>query len=222
MAEAIEAAVRPAVPRDIAEWLRGVAGAHIDRLAATMQGVDSGTLTRAGGVTSSVPSGPLETSSSAPSESSIAPEPRRRGWTMPAALFAFAAVMLLVGLRTLASRGTAAREQSDDASSSVVAAISAPPAAAPIPIVVMQTPPPIRSSAPSASVSAPAPPRPAPAAVVWQPRPAPRAPEVAPVAVTTAAPATAHGNAAEPRKPSCEIPFVIGADGIRQIKPECM
>ncbi|MDB5212734.1 MAG: hypothetical protein JWO86_661, partial [Myxococcaceae bacterium] len=71
---------------------------------------------------------------------------------------------------------------------------------------------------------------PARAPVAWTPAPRVivRAPDVAPVAhaptaltppASTAASTGATGGA---HKASCESPFVIDADGIRQIKSECM
>lgn len=268
MAVAIEDAVRPAMAREVAEWVRDAAGERIERLADVMKRIEgdpqprsdpsistmhrgshgsgrpvTGSLTRAGGVASSV--APFEATGTHVGASDAPGAPARRSWTMPAALLAFTAALLLVGLRTLGNRAAAdTRDRSDaTAAQAAQAAQAAPrsevvlPSPAPAAVLgspdahdVSSTPDGAAASAPpsapqaeraititTATVAAPrpqaywAPPRPV---VHAAPPPAP-APSAA-----AAAPASAPASPAH--KPGCESPFVVGTDGIRQIKPECM
>ena len=159
---------------------------------------------------------------------------------MPAALLAFTAAMLLVGLRALTNRGVGEAHERTDAMTSAargapaseVGLPSSPAAAATpdgqaspnAPETTTTTAAPLGSATATASatVAAPTPRAPqywAPARTVHAPPPvvtqAPAAPAAAPAPPTNAPAAPAH-------KAGCENPFMVGTDGIRQIKPECM
>jgi hypothetical protein len=160
--------------------------------------------------------------------------PARPGWTMPIALLAFTAVLLLTGLTALKRQaGRAAAVQSEVATHAAQVLEAPPPAAVAIAPSTATTqahpavaPPPALPA--HAAVHVPATQRPvahatasrggrsAPAAPTPPSAPPPAAAPVAPAAPP--APAAA----APAVKPGCESPFAIGADGIRQIKPECM
>jgi len=266
MAVALEAAVPPAPGREISEWIRSVAGTRIERVEDVMRrieadrvGSDSRLISSATGsvstssvhvVTASIrPSDSVSASGSAAFEQSRSSQPptlvpRSRNWTMPAALLAFTAALVLVGVRTLANRGSEAGSANDAAAATttIVAApvqparelapVGLPPAtSAGAPTTAQQG-----SDAPSASdaTAASAPEgsvdsgranRPTPAYApprTFQPAPRPREtapPTVAPPVRAEPPAQTATSNGP---KPGCESPFAIGADGIRQIKPECM
>ena len=268
MAMAIESVVRPAMAREVAEWVRGVANPRINLLADVMKRIEgdlqprsepklsamprsstsslrvvTGSLTRAGGVASSVP--PFDVDGRIITRSSALPAPPpRRSWTMPAALLAFTAAMLLVGLRTLSSRGAGdARERTDATTSgarggpagevglpSSAAAVTTPGGQANAPDTMTTTGAPLGTATATAATAtmmvtataapvAPAPRAPqhwAPARTVHAPPPvAPQAPGPPVAAPANAPPAPGH-------KAGCENPFIVGTDGIRQIKPECM
>jgi hypothetical protein len=57
----------------------------------------------------------------------------------------------------------------------------------------------------------------APVRPVWTPPPPPRVVRAPEPSVTAAPPAPPPSH-----KSGCESPFTIGADGIRQVKPECL
>lgn len=267
MAMAIESVVRPAMAREVAEWVRDVAGPRIDLLADVMKRIEgdlqprsepklsamprpstssvrvvTSSLTRAGGVASSVP--PFDVDGRIVTRSSALPAPPpRRSWTMPAALLAFTAAMLLVGLRTLTNRGAGDAQRTDATSSAARGApageVGLPASATAVTTTDGQanaaeatttTGAPLGSAAATATATATAtaaPVAPAPRAPqYWAPARTVHAP--APVATqapaaTAAAPAVpANAPATPAHKAGCENPFMVGTDGIRQIKPECM
>jgi serine/threonine-protein kinase len=276
MAMAIESVIRPAMAREVAEWVRDVAGARIERLADLMKRIEGdgpprsepslpimprpstgsvrlvmGTLTRAGGVASSVP--PFDASDAEVVGSGGPPYPaaRRRSWTMPAALLAFTAAMLLVGLRTLAGR--AANVAGDRSALSAAAAppldvvaVSQPESTLSMHARVPYVVPDARVVAPPRSATARAPSvadaaalpvtaatttptttttpsRPAqstPARTAHAAPPPAALPPASPPPAAPAAPASVPASTGAHR--SCDSPFTVGSDGIRQIKPECM
>lgn len=239
MALALERAVPPAPNREVGEWLERVAKARIDQRARVARRVASGTESE-GSVVAALPSGPgthpgigtgLNTTSvpvSPPTGSvNVQLPPRGRNYTMPAAFVAFAAVLLLVGLRTLPKR-SAAEEPRAVPAAAAGRAVEAPPSGAPLATDLAHAPsavvpavaPEALDAAPTASRRDVAPGTKGPARHAAAPpgNKAQAAPVVAPVASASAAPKSAP----QPAKPSCDVPFVIGADGIRQIKPECM
>lgn len=223
MALALEAAMLPAPAREVAHWLRDVANVRLSQLSAIerqIAGDDSVVLSRPvtlmpAPIVAAPHTMPSLVSSTmpvaAPPSSIPPPEPARRNWTMPAAFVAFTAALLLVGVRTW-PRG------SD----------SGPGAAGPAVVTTQASALPVASASPFVPTSSPsedaAPPakaqeaRPAWAPKHVVPAPAPK-PTPVPVAPAPAAPAKAS---AAPAKAGCDNPFVIGADGIRQIKPECL
>lgn len=251
MAMALEEAVRPALARDIAAWLHDVAGDRIERLAETMKRIEgdgqlapassrssmsrppsgtirvaAGSITRTGGMASSVPSPSSVFASLQPSattEAPLAPAPARRSWTMPAALLAFTAALLLVGLRTLAGHGPLELSRREGARAARDA--EPPPlASSSAPLVIAAADAAAAATRADASVE---PARPARVQAQWTPplavRVTARAPDVGAAAVPVAAPpSNAPPAPAAAHKSSCDSPFVVGADGIRQIKPECI
>ena len=192
--------------------------------------VVTASLTSPGGVASSVR--PEATTASELHVTGATSAPPRRSWTMPAALIAFSVALLVVGLRTLGNHAAADGRARVDAN----AAPARPPAeslpgtassasvtsAATTALTAASTAAPGTSPlapAPGASVvpAAKAPIGGAPA------RPSPHVPP--PVAIVPSPPATLAASptaAASPHKAACDNPFVVGPDGIRQIKPECM
>lgn len=214
MAVALEAAITPAPAREVTAWLREQAGERIDRRSAVMRRIEADvqrakdgrvTLADAGGTGSIIRTTGLTSSVQPVGVTAVVQEERRRGLTMPLALVAFTAVLLLVGLRTF-----------------VRPPPPAPPVAAAAPVHVEPPPEP----AVSIAIAEPQPPpvvepvvdagRPAPKAV-WTPPVASARPVRAPEPTVSAAPAASPSH-----KAGCESPFTIGADGIRQIKPECL
>jgi eukaryotic-like serine/threonine-protein kinase len=272
MAMAIEAVVRPAMAREVSDWVRDVAGERIELLADVMKRIESSlpprseptlstmprpstdsirvvtsSLTRAGGVASSVP--PSEVDGSVTQSIALPPPPPRRSWTLPASLLAFSAAMLLVGLRVLSGRGAEDAQERTEASTRAarlgpateVALTSSSSAASPsrggetsadasssgqaeattttgasLAGDAASTAPPLAKAHTPPSNAAPA---------RTPPQAAPARPIHAAAPVTTQAPAPPSPPATTPAATlhkSCESPFVVGADGIRQIKPECM
>ena len=167
---------------------------------------------------------------------------------MPAALLAFTAALVLVGVRTLANRSSDSRAANDAAvaTTAVVGAPGAPaqelvPVGMPPTASATATGAAERESADSSANEAGSPresagaaadsgraarPSSPPVHVPQRWTPPPTRPKE-----TVAAPAAAPPPKAEPPaqtaapngpKPGCESPFAIGPDGIRQIKPECM
>ncbi len=229
MAVALEQAIRPAHARDVGVWLREVAGDRVERRSAVMRRIEAQVLsakdssetlpesgstrsvttsiTRAGGLASSVRPVTGEGAFTPP-----APE-RRRSWAMAIVLFALTAALLVVGLRVFSRPAP-------------VVAASAPPQVTPgrelLPVVVLPLAPPAPAvhdagALPAvASTSAPASAAPPPARPVSTPSP----PAARPARMMESAPPSATTTSTH--KPSCESPFVIGPDGIRQVKPECL
>ncbi|MBX3259945.1 MAG: serine/threonine protein kinase [Labilithrix sp.] len=247
MAVALEAAVAPAPARDVAEWVREVAGARIERVASVMRRIESDvqggsegrlttTMARAGStgsihvVTATIPrtgTGSIQVrADGARASERPVTHAAQRSWTMPAALVAFTVAMLLVGVRTLTRREAASITHVDAApiTSVTTAHGVAPKASEPSAEPAPTTP----AAAPSGAEAEPeadaGPRRAAPTPRAWvasQPalRPPPR--DVAPAAPPP--PRADAPPAANPaHKPGCESPFTIGSDGIRQIKPECL
>ncbi|MBN9162378.1 MAG: hypothetical protein BGO98_06100 [Myxococcales bacterium 68-20] len=252
MAVALEAAVPPAPAREVSAWLRGVAGTRIERVSAVMRRIENDVqseldarLTSATARPASSGSMPVVTATirrtgsvsltprpddgSRGSDRPI-PPPAQRGWTMPAALLAFTAVMLLVGVRTLTRRDPPGPSERYDAAARLVDA----PAATPVeqqPLVQPTPEPSVSATEPprapdagagsrAASASSPSPPR-----VVYVPSPpVARVParETANAAPSPRAETTSAPTANVGPKPGCESPFAIGPDGLRQIKPECL
>jgi eukaryotic-like serine/threonine-protein kinase len=251
MAVALEAAVPPAPARDVAAWIRDAARTRIERVSSVMRRIesdiqassDSKLLSVRPSSTGSVHVVTATIRRSGATSSNPAPEevrasdrpiaPPQRSWTMPAALLAFTAALLLVGLRVLTRHDAPARSEHSEAANaelsttSVAAAKSTEPEANPamssgaeassaeLPGADAGA---ARAAAPATTV---APPRVIYAAPPPAARPATR--DVATAAPTgrvetPAVPATSNGG----HKPGCENPFAIGADGIRQIKPECL
>ncbi|MDB4945899.1 MAG: serine/threonine protein kinase [Labilithrix sp.] len=243
MAMAIESVLRPAPAREVAEWLQAAAGARIDRLAeimkriesdqqprsepslsiASSRGVPASSLTGPG-VASSVPpgatTGMIQYSSSAPRS--------RRNWTMPAALLAFLVALLAVGLRVYTGRGGEVRARPDANAAALAGPV--PPEALPTTVVtatgasVDAALVPGSGTAGSAGTATAsvgkAPPWSPPARAVVPQHPS--SPAAAPVINTPVTPTQTSAPAVTAHKASCDNPFVVGADGIRQIKPECM
>jgi eukaryotic-like serine/threonine-protein kinase len=255
MAVALEEAIAPAPTRDVADWLRDVAGSRIDRISSVMRRIESdsqsapapdslltATMPRSTStgsihvVTATIPRPKTGSLTSSPSQAidvraSQRPTspPPQRSWTMPAALLAFTAAMLLVGLRTLRrhdappSPASAISDAAMDLSTTTATApkVQAPPSALPS----------AGSTASVASVDAGHARVVSSSASVVQPQ---RHVWVAPTPVvrspsrdTTAAPPSTRGetpsaSATSGHKPGCESPFAIGPDGIREIKPECL
>ena len=250
MAMAIERVIRPAPAREVAEWLRGAAGARMDRLADTMKRIEgdlaprsdpslsvlarpstgsvrvvTSSLTSPGGVASSVR--PEATTESELHLDDRPTPPRRRSWTMPAALIAFVAALLVVGVRTLGNHAAAdGRARADANTVAARPPTDALPASASVPTsshdattttVTYESP-----SPPALTNTAPAP---TPKAPTWTP--ARTTPHVAAPVVTAPPPVAVSPSASSPavaptHKAACDNPFVVGTDGIRQIKPECM
>lgn len=275
MALALEKAAQPAQPREVSEWLRQVAGEHLDRLAAIMQRIEAsadgsaemlvgpsptsmtgmraagtGSFTRSG-VTRSV-SGRIPVDGTGRMS---APPVKRRNWTIPAAFIAFAATLLLVGLRTIHRVQPQLQAQPDRAGGSPTGGGAegdpngtSRPSSGTQPTITTLT----NGADPGSLGATPAVTHPANtgsasgangnttpnananAAKAWTPpkgasaksTPAPAAAAAksahgAPEAPVTAS-APAPKPAATPAKANCDTPFMIGPDGIRQIKPECM
>ena len=228
MAMAIEAVIRPAPAREVADWVRSAAGARIDRLAEAMKRIEQDlvpTSERSLLVASRAPSsvrvmtsltGPGVVASVPPGVAPTPIPPPRRSWTMPVALIAFTAALLLVGLRVLGNRGGPVPREPDAPSTSANvtnARVGAPPAE-PLPAqIVADATPPVETTMTAAL--------PKPAAPVWRPQVhvAPAVQTVAPASPVVSAPTTASS---PPHKTNCDNPFVVGPDGIRAIKPECM
>jgi serine/threonine-protein kinase len=254
MAVALEAAVMPAPARAVSEWVRTVAGDRIERRSAVMRRIEAdtqgpssidaislsgfpstGTMRVVTGTMSRpsiVPTSMHPAVMSGPPSWHAQPHPPRRNWTLPAAFFAFATGMLMVGLRVHSNQtarsprtaeivvGASAREP-QSSSNLPKTEVSAPPASSVLLVVPSALP-----SAPASSESVkstaqgsrswhPAsPPAPAPRGPS---RPQESLPSSAPKGVEPSPPNTNPGH-----KPGCESPFAIGPDGIRQIKPECM
>lgn len=263
MAVAIEAVIRPAMARDVAEWVRDVAGPRINQLADVMKRIEAeigprsepsipvdriarsstssgrvatGSLTRAGGVASSVP--PYETDAGrvavagaeADALRASARPSRMSGASL--AVLAFVAALLGVGLYVVTSGQTVPAAAPARAASVQVERTPEVPVVATGAATVVTTAAPVVSASASASASpsatavtkATATARPVQA---WSPpqravHVAPP-PVSAPASAATTPPASAPAAAAPAgNKPGCESPFVVGRDGIRQIKPECM
>lgn len=225
MALALEAAMLPAPAREVAHWLRDVANVRLSQLSAIerqIAGDDSVILSRPPTLMSApivappntMPSLVSSTMPVATAPSSLPPpEPARRNWTMPAAFIAFTAALLLVGLRTWPRGSDSAAPGAAAGSAIATTQASAMPAASSAPFVPSTT---TEDAAPPAKTQEARP--------TWVPKhvvvpaPAPK-PAPAPVAPAPVPPAKAS---AAPAKAGCDNPFVIGADGIRQIKPECL
>ena len=223
MAVALENAIPPAPAREVAAWIREVAGDRIERRSAVMRkievevqrskdsrptlaepggtGVVTATITRAGALSSSV----------RPVTDSLLPalHERRRNWTMPIALLAFTAVLLLVGLRVLNKPPPAPASTARLEAQAPEAAVTVIPT--PIPAVTAALGEMVDAGHPATS-AAPVAPRPA-----WTPPPPPVRTVRAPEPSVTAAPLPAPSH-----RTTCDNPFTIGADGIRQVKPECL
>lgn len=247
MAVALEAAIPPAPARDVARWLREIASERIEHVSSVMRRIERDLPSTPSLAASQAPSTgsvhvvtatirPERTSSTVvPVEDAIAyvdaaaPAPRS-GFVRSAALVVLAAAVLLGGARALVS---------PEAEPGVIAT-SAPPAdafpAQPVEIVSVPasevapvaSPPTTPTPAPAA-----APPERARAAARAAPAAAVQAARAAHVAAATAqrppreaalagAPARAESTTVATHRAGCESPFSIGADGIRQIKPECM
>ena len=251
MAMAIERVVRPAAAREVAEWLRVAAGARMERLADMMKRIEgdlaprsepslsvlarpstgsvrvvTASLTSPGGVASSVR--PEATTESELRIDDGPPPPRRRRWMMPAALIGFVAALLVVGVRALGNHAAAdGRARADANAVSARPPADALPASASVPTSTRETTAATyEASLPSGPVVTNPPPPAAPKAPTWPP-PARTPPHVAapptnPPAPVSAAPSSATPAAAPAHKAACDNPFVVGTDGIRQIKPECM
>ncbi|AKV02013.1 serine/threonine protein kinase [Labilithrix luteola] len=228
MALALEAAMLPSPAREVAHWLRDVANVRLSQLSAIerqIAGDDSVVLSRPPTLMpgpmvappTTLPSLVSSTMPVATGPSSVFPpfEPARRNWTMPAAFIAFTAALLLVGLRTWprdsepAAAPAAAGPAVVTAQASAASSVVAPAESASTSVV--------DGSAPAKGNDL----RPAwaPKHVVASPPPAPK--PAAPPPIAPAPPPTAKATAA-PAKAGCDNPFVIGPDGIRQIKPECL
>lgn len=266
MASALERALEPSSPRDVASWLDTVARQRLDELGqlvrriasdgpsdeARSEGridVRSGTGSRsvfpagrsifpAGTITNAV------SSSVAPRVTSLTPSSsqRRPFWITPAALLVLAGALLFIGFRLRPMRrGEAALQappstsegvpqratarEGQGAASSVTMFEASPEAAAPDAQGDAQRDAqraaarPSREAAVGESENAVTPSKPNEAHKASSGR-------RAPPAVVRAAPPTASASPAKAPpsvpKASCDSPFVVGADGIRQIKPECM
>lgn len=248
MAVALEYVIPPAPARDVAQWVREMAGARIERVSAVMRRIESEVpppidshlanserTTSTGSihvVTASIrrsgsPSiTPLLDGEISKTRSTLAPH--KRSWTMPAALLAFTAVMLLVGLRTLprhdermTSERAAANELSPRAPAANTFDSSPVLTAAPTPSEVVLTAAPSDAGPPAPRLrSSERPPNLQPHIVYASPQP----PSVLRQQPHEVAPIAAPPSSATPlgHKSSCESPFAIGPDGIRQIKPECL
>jgi len=258
MAVALEAAVHPALSREVAEWVKSTAGTRIERLSDVMRRIEADATPRSDPrlptmsrpVTSSVSISHAvftgtRSGSLVPEVSSVhPPEAGRRRWSVPVLLVALLAVATAVGVRTLGRAGASARATRDASA----LANEAPPPAIGLPSLASASLSPgadgetpgaalrdasaqpspahlptaqgARASGAAAAtprtgfvhapVGAPAQPARSPARTPDPPQPAPQASAPAPAAA-----APAH-------KASCDSPFVVGPDGIRQIKPECM
>jgi serine/threonine-protein kinase len=240
MALAIEAAVPPAPPRVVADWLAGVAVESLAASAAVVRRIEreegsdprlsraSSTKIRAAGSVSerlALASSVRDVTSPSirveATEDPVDDKPARRRW--PWVLVAVAAVLIVpfvvrtrgpvegprsagAPLPSLAeaevarANATAARSTLEaatpSASASVTATLGDEPAAA-------------RPRGPNhprpKAIAAPPP----PVTVVAPPPTTP-----APTPTPTAKPA--------PARPACDNPFMIGPDGIRQVRPECI
>jgi len=207
--------------------------AVLARLTTGSVRVVTSSLTSPGGVASSV--GPSATTQSELQLTGAQPRPPRRSWAMPAALIAVTAALVVVGLRTLGNHAGAdgrarvdantatARPSADSlpgAASLAASASNASTTQAELPVGT--------ASADAATVSTPTATATATAKVLtWSPpaRPAAHAAAVPPPAVSpppASTPASTSPTLGAARKAACDNPFVVGADGIRSIKPECM
>lgn len=185
------------------------------------------------------------------SDRPVAPPPPR-AWTMPAALLAFTAALLLVGLRILSRHDTTERGAHSAAEAEGMAMMSGgrpqatvestpPSATSDVTQLVGHTPevampPAVTQVATYVTATATPPPvAPPPRAAAPVRSPVVAAPvRVSPPPALRASPRETNSSAATPRaepasappaaaqKAGCENPFAISADGIRQIKPECM
>lgn len=247
MAVAVEAAIAPAPPREVARWLREIAGRRIEEVSAVMRRIEqdlpseSSLSIATGGATGSVHAmtatiRPDTTSSGVqpaePARASAPPPRSRSRKAAAAAAIALAAVALVVGARALPrgapaepvgtrppaaaslperaseERATGERDERADANEPLAAR---PTTAEATPDAGRTTPPPTQRPRPAARA-----PYGGPAARPVAHAPPPRRdPAPAPAARSEPAPVSAT-------KGGCENPFSIGADGIRQIKPECM
>jgi eukaryotic-like serine/threonine-protein kinase len=258
MALALEAAVPPAPAREVASWLEHVAGDRIARItevvrsierdaessasirAATaseacesMRGTAPGSVTR--GAVSIEPGAEISLSTS------LAPAATRRPWTMPAALLAFTAVLLVVGLRAARTSHGADDEATAQAAAAAATspAGSLPPATAAAEAVetdgaeaesetsdaeeTVATPRlEVAAAEPEPVVRRAVTTRTSPARAARPSAPPPPAPRPTPAAVQPSPPPAPTPRPVPQSKPSCESPFAVGADGIRQIKPECL
>jgi serine/threonine-protein kinase len=250
MAVALEAAISPAPAREVGEWIRAVAATRIERVTAIMRRIESdvhagsdprltsfpptSTAAIELAATTSQRSGSVSVNHATdmqPNASGPPPALALRN-TMPAALVAFAAALILVGFQTIARHDPPSPPQSAPPAEWATATSAAAKGSEPV------APPPL---APSASAGAAAAPLDAgrarppatgtaqaaasarPPHAVYVPAPAVRSPPRDP----TPAPPPRAEPAREPaasavHKAGCESPFAIGADGIRQIKPECI
>ena len=200
--------------------------------------VVTSSLTSPGGVASSV--GPSARTESELQLIGAQPRAPRRSWAMAAALIAVTAALVVVGLRTLGyhsgadgrarvdANAATARPSTDPLPGAASAAASASNAS------TTQAELPIATPSAAATVSTPSPatatataPATATAKILaWSPpaRPAVHVAAAPPLAVSpppASTPASAPPLGAT-RKAACDNPFVVGTDGIRSIKPECM
>jgi serine/threonine-protein kinase len=258
MAVALEAAVMPAPARAVSEWVRTVAGDRIDRRSAIMRRIEAdtqgpssidaislsgfpstGTMRVVTGTISRpsvVPTSMHPAVMSGPPSWHVQPHATRRNWTLPAALLAFAAGMLMVGLRVHSNQtargprsaeivvGASAREPQTSAmvprgEAPAISATSMP----------LSTPSALPSSAASNEAVKPIATSTVQALRSWHPTPATVQPPSRASRTQEPSP-TPAAKSVEPSPPNtnpghksgCESPFAIGPDGIRQIKPECM
>ncbi len=272
MAFALERALEPASPRDVASWLDTVARPRLDELGHLVRRIASEGPTsdrpstgpssersidvRSGvagrsmfpATRSTFPAGTITnavSSSVAPRVTSLTPSsvPRRPFWITPAALLVLAGALLFIGFRLRPMRrgeaglqappSTSARAPSGTSGTAQAAGAAGDGQGSESSMTIFEASPeasaphgeratarPARESNAASPESAASPPKPN---EIHKSTPGKRA---STPAVVRSAPPPSQASPAKPAvsatKASCDSPFVVGPDGIRQIKPECM
>jgi serine/threonine-protein kinase len=207
MARAIEAAVPPVSPREIAEWVAELAGPRLLKRAALVASSSN-----AGSVGALSTPGPVRAPSAAYVSSRDITLPKQRVLSKPA-LFALGALL------AIASVGTCAAIRRPSTSPSSVA-VAAPPPSAPLAPVTAAIPPPDVAVTPPLSAEAPAtlaaPTADVGAASAPASSGAKKRTKVGLAAGGTPAPAKTNA-----KRPECDPPWRVDDHGVRILKKEC-
>jgi len=208
MAMALEAAVPPASPWEVGEWLAEVAGDALARRAHQVQAIERAAATGESPLDLTSPGGAIEAASSPSAMRSqvsgiaLPPPPAGRGLARSGLILAAAGVVggAVAAFVMLGKSEAPAPAPETHAPAAAPTAPAVPPEPASPPSAAPVTAP------PTATASATAPP-----AITTVPKPSAHSPgKTAP----TATPKSASGG--------CNPPYTIDSKGIRRIKPECL